>query len=235
MIEESISCVPVAGKTNVWKFELDYPELPDVNLSEKYKCGANSNKNIAIKSTTNLRNKLDKEGFLDEFHTQITTAIEKGEFVIVTPEVAKAHDGLAMSYQLINFVHKTSSTSTKLRVISNSSISRHGGSLNDNLAVGVNSMNATLDVLAGWCAYGYAMLTDLSSAYRSVRTKAKTNSLRRFYWYSNPNDPTTMIELMVVVANFGDKPAGRVLDICNVRISEDPGISKETSQFLKER
>ena len=77
------------------------------------------------------------------------------------------------------------------------------------------------------------MLTDLSSAYRSVRTKAKTNSLRRFYWYSNPNDPTTMIELMVVVANFGDKPAGRVLDICNVRISEDPGISKETSQFLK--
>ena len=185
MIEESISCVPVAGKTNVWKFELDYPELPDVNLSEKYKCGANSNKNIAIKSTTNLRNKLDKEGFLDEFHTQITTAIEKGEFVIVTPEVAKAHDGLAMSYQLINFVHKTSSTSTKLRVISNSSISRHGGSLNDNLAVGVNSMNATLDVLAGWCAYGYAMLTDLSSAYRSVRTKAKTNSLRRFYWYSN--------------------------------------------------
>ena len=94
-----------------------------------------------------MRNKLDKEGFLDNFHAQIITAIEKGEFVIVTPEVAKAHDGLATSYQLINFVHKSTSTTTKLREISNSSISCHGGSLNDNLAVGVNSMNATLDVL----------------------------------------------------------------------------------------
>ena len=33
--------------------------------------------------------------------------------------------------------------------------------------------------------------------------------------------------------NFGDKPAGRVLDLCNVRISEDPDICKETSAFLK--
>ena len=90
MIEQSISCVPVQGKANVWQFELDYPELPDVNLAEKYKCGANSNKSIAIKSTTNLRNKLDKEGFLDDFHEQITTAINKGEFIIVKDKVAKA-------------------------------------------------------------------------------------------------------------------------------------------------
>ena len=94
-------------------------------------------------------------------------------------------------------------------------------------------MNATLDVLAGWSVYGYAMLTDLSSAYRSVRTKAKTNSLRRFFWFSDPNDPSSMIEIMVVRMNFGDKPAGRVLDLCNLRISEDPGICKETSAFLK--
>ena len=109
------------------------------------------------------------------------TAINKGEFMQVTDEVKKAHDGLALSYQLINFVHKFTSSTTKLRVISNSSISCVGGLLNDNLAIGGNCMNATLDVLAGWSVYGYAMLTDLSSAYRSVRTKAKTNSLRRFF------------------------------------------------------
>ena len=161
------------------------------------------------------------------------TAINKGDFLQVTDEVKKAHDGLALSYQLINFVHKSTSSTTKLRVISNSSISHVGGSLNDNLAIGVNCMNATLDVLAGWSVYGYVMLTDLSSAYRSVRTKAKTNSLRRFFWFSDPNDPSSMIEIMVVRMNFGDKPAGRVLDLCNLRISEDPGICKETSAFLK--
>ena len=43
-----------------------------------------------------------------------------------------------------------------------------------------------------------------------------------------------MIEIMVVRCNFGDKPAGKVLDLCNVRISDDPDISKPTSEFLKD-
>ena len=134
---------------------------------------------------------------MNEFHEQIMSAVNKGEFMQVTDEVKKAHDGLAFSYQLINYVHKTTSSSTKLRVISNSSISRVGGSLNDNICVGQNCMNLAIDVLAGWSVYGYAMLTDLSSAYRSVRTKAKTNSLRSFFWFSDPNDVTTMISIMV--------------------------------------
>ena len=33
--------------------------------------------------------------------------------------------------------------------------------------------------------------------------------------------------------NFGDKPAGRVLDLVQLRMSEDPGISKETAAFLR--
>ena len=94
-------------------------------------------------------------------------------------------------------------------------------------------MNLALDVLVGWSVFGYSILTDLSSAYRSVRTKAKTNSLRRFYWYSNPHDPDSMVEIMVIRMNFGDKPAGRVLDLVQLRMSEDPGISKETSAFLR--
>ena len=48
MIDESITCVPVPDKDNTWQFELDYPELPDVNLSEKYQCGAKSNRSIAV-------------------------------------------------------------------------------------------------------------------------------------------------------------------------------------------
>merc|ERR1711888_536945 len=97
----------VAGKDNTWQFELDYPELPDVNLCEKYQCGAKSKRNIAVQSSSNLRTKLEREGFLNEFHEQIMTAINKGEFIQVTDEVKKAHNGLALSYQLINFVHKS--------------------------------------------------------------------------------------------------------------------------------
>ena len=109
-----------------------------------------------------------------------------------------------------------------------------GGSLNDNICFGQNSMNLAINVLNRWSCYGYAMLTDLSSAYRSVRTKPKTNSLRRFFWFRDPNDASSMTELMVVRCNFGDRCAGRVLDLCNIRISDDPEIAKPTSDFLRD-
>ena len=39
---------------------------------------------------------------------------------------------------------------------------------------------------------------------------------------------------MVVRCNFGDRVAGRVLDLCNIRISDDPEIAKPTSDFLRD-
>merc|ERR1712030_159827 len=192
-----------------------------------------SNKKIAVQSSTSLRKKLEREGYLMDFHTQIWDAVQKGEFVEVDDEVRRVHQGLPFSFQLVNYVHKATSSTTKLRVISNSSINRVGGSLNENICCGQNSMNLAINVLCRWSCFGYAMLTDLSSAYRSVRTKMKTNSLRRFFWFKDPSDATSMVEIMVVRCNFGDRPAGRVLDLCNVRISEDPDISKPTSDFFK--
>ena len=72
-------------------FELDYPELPDVNLSQKYLAGGRSNKAIAVQSSTNLRKKLEREGYLEDFHEQIWAAVEKGEFIEVTDEVKQSH------------------------------------------------------------------------------------------------------------------------------------------------
>ena len=184
----------------------DYPELPGVELTQKYSAGQGSNKNIAIQSSTNLRKKLEREGYLVDFHTQIWDAVQKGEFVEVNDEIRHLHQGLPFSFQLVNYVHKATSSSTKLRVISNSSISRVGGSLNENICCGQNLMNLAINVLNRWSCFGFCMLTDLSSAYRSVRTKPKTNSLRRFFWFRDPGDPNSMTELMVVRCNFGDSP-----------------------------
>ena len=77
------------------------------------------------------------------------------------------------------------------------------------------------------------MLTDLSSAYRSVRTKPRTNSVRIFYWFRVPEDVNTLTEFMVCRCNFGDRCAGRILDLCNLKIADDTQISERTSQFLK--
>merc|ERR1712215_100006 len=170
---------------------------------------------------------------LAEFNDQIWDSVKKEEFVEVTDEVRELHQGIPFSVQLMNYVHKVTSSSTKLRVISNSSISRVGGSLNENICCGVNSMNLVINVLNRWSCYGYCLLTDLSSAYTSVRKKPKTNSVRRLYWFKEPGDASTMTELMVVRCNFGDRCAGRVLDLCNIRISDDTQISEPTRDFLR--
>ena len=43
-----------------------------------------------------------------------------------------------------------------------------------------------------------------------------------------------MTELMVVRFNFGDRCAVRVLDLCNIRISDDTQISEPTRDFLRD-
>ena len=136
LIDEAIECVSVPGHDNKFMFVLDYPELPGVELIEKYSAGQGSNKNIAVQSSTNLRKKLEREGYLVDFHDQIWDAVKKGEFVEVNDEIRHLHHGLPFSFQLVNYVHKATSSSTKLRVISNSSISRVGGSLNENICCG---------------------------------------------------------------------------------------------------
>ena len=91
-------------------------------------------------------------------------------------------------------------------------------------------MNLALDVLDRWSCYGYCLLTDLSNAYRSIRMKPRTNSVRRFYWFRVPEDVNTLTEFMVCRCNFGE----RVLDLCNLKISDDTQISEPTREFLKD-
>ena len=43
-----------------------------------------------------------------------------------------------------------------------------------------------------------------------------------------------MTELMVVRCNFGDWCTGRVLNLCNIRISDDTQISEPTRDFLRD-
>ena len=74
-IHEAIHCVSVPGKDNQWMFLLDYPELPEVDLTQKYLAGQKSNKAIAVQSSTNLRKKLEREGYLEVFTFQLSRLI----------------------------------------------------------------------------------------------------------------------------------------------------------------
>ena len=91
LINESIQCVSLPESPDKFMFLLDYPELPGVELTQKYLAGQVSNQNVATQSSLNLQRKLEREGYLSEFHTQIWDSVEKGEFVEVTYQVREHH------------------------------------------------------------------------------------------------------------------------------------------------
>ena len=211
---------------------IEYPTRHGVSLKDLY-TEENCNRAMALKSSESLRNRLCKINKLQEFHSQISESVAKGHIAEVTDELAARYKGLPISYQLINYVEKPSSATTKLRMVTNSSIPRIGGSLNENLAQGINSLNSSLAVLNRFSAFPFAILTDLSQAYRSIHTGDATNSVRRFYWFKNLDDPATVTEYCMQRMQFGDKPAGNILAEAINLISNQQGVSSDCRDFLK--
>ena len=61
-----------------------------------------------------------------------------------------------------------------------------------------------------------------------------TNSCRRFYWYEDPANESTAIELMLKVMTFGDRPAANILVQSANMVSEDDEISTSLAEFIKQ-
>ena len=93
-------------------------------------------------------------------------------------------------------------------------------------------MNSSLKVLLGFSAFPYALMSDLSTAYRSCKTKRLTNSCRRFFWFLDPLDENSLTELMFVVSTFGDKPSGNILGQELNIIANDKKVSSDTKAFI---
>ena len=161
------------GQSARFKISLEYPTHRPIHEIYNEK---NSNRGMAMAASKSLRRKLLKSGQAEEFHLKVLDGLEKGHMVEVTPQVQKVHDGLPQSYQLINYVHKESSGSTKLRVVTNSSVARLGGSFNEVCLKGSNLMNSALEILLGFSCHPHCLMTDLREAYRSIFTGPTTNS-----------------------------------------------------------
>ena len=211
------------------EFRIDYPTY--VNLDKVY-TKANCNDSMARQASLSLRRKLVKGNKIEAFHEKVMESVEAGHVVVMTPELIKQHSDLPSSYQLVNVVYKDSSASTKVRVVTNSSVQRMGGSFNDCCLKGSSQMHSSLKILLGFSAFPFAFMSDLSTAYRSCKTKRLTNSCRRFFWFLNPLDETSLTELMFVVSTFGDKPSGNILGQELNIIGNDKKVSDDTRAFI---
>jgi hypothetical protein len=146
ILRESLKSIPVDGKSGMFKLTCEYPVKAGVNLTYLYDV-SRTNRRMAVASSLSLRRKLEREGKLLSFHEKLTEGISKQQYRLIDPLVEQEFLGLPQSFQLVNYVCKDTSATTKIRVVSNSSVARNGGSYNDLCIQGSCLLNNSLDVL----------------------------------------------------------------------------------------
>ena len=94
-------------------------------------------------------------------------------------------------------------------------------------------MNSSLDILLGFSCHAYCLMTDLSEAYRSIFTGPITNSCRRFWWFRDVTDETSLVQLMLIRSMYGDKAAGNFLAQGRNIGADDHRVNAFARDFMK--
>ena len=104
-------------------------------------------------------------------------------------------------------VVKDTSTTTPLRIVSNSSLinNKSGYSYNSLLAMGPNSISPLLSVLTTFRSYACIVCWDLSKAYNSICTTDRELHYRRLLWRWGQEEAEWTIYGFCKV-HFGDVP-----------------------------
>ena len=93
-------------------------------------------------------------------------------------------------YLPMHAVLKSSSTTTKLRVVfDGSAITSSGTSLNQSLLVGPTIQPTLSNILLKFRCYPVALNADISKMYREVLLHPADRNLHRFLWRASPTDP----------------------------------------------
>ena len=116
-------------------------------------------------------------------------------------------------YFSIHAVYKTSSTTTKVRVVFDASAkSTTGVSLNDCLLVGPTVHSSLIDVLLRFRLHRITITTNISKMYRSIELVKKDCDLHRFVLRSDPSKITNDYRMTRVT--FGVLASSYVANMC---------------------
>ena len=106
-------------------------------------------------------------------------------------------------------VKKTSSASTPLRIVFNSSANYMGHRLNDYWAKGADVLNSLIGVLLRFREGVVGIQGDISKMFNSIRLGTLEQHTHRFLWRNmDTNKPPD--HYISLVVPFGDKPSGSI-------------------------
>ena len=145
----------------------------------------------------------------DQYCKQFQDLIDRGVFREL-PD-AEIRDYMGPTFYITHHeVYKTESSSTPVRIVSNTSLKNNDGiSLNDILMKGPNSLNNIFGIQLRFRTFPCALVGDISKMYNSIDTTVKERHLRRVLWRNlniNENPKVYGVEKVM----FGDKPAAAI-------------------------
>jgi hypothetical protein len=178
-----------------------------------------------VKIAISLENRLKKADLSSTYNAEFSALLTRGTLNEISSEEIDEWQktGGKINYISHHAVMKSSSDTTPLRIVWNSSLKNNysGVSCNDLWPKGSNSLNNLFNVLINWRFYTYALVWDLSKAYNAMYTGKQEQFLRLSVWRDSKTDkPFKTYGAQRVM--FGDKPAANVLEYAKI-LAADKG------------
>ena len=199
------------------RVSVTYPWTEDV-------CKLKDNIGQAIAYQSSFERKLIRDKpLLEAYNLELQKAMDRGAIVRLTEEDLQNYSG-PVSYVAHHGVHKPDSTTTPLRVVTNTSLKnvKAGLSPNECMQEGPNALASLLEVLLGFRMYEVALVYDMTKAYQSIATGEVEKNCRRIVWRWGDTSAVWQV-LAYNVVTFGDQIAGLILELVK-KLAADLGM-----------
>ena len=169
-----------------------------------------NNRSVVVKMAASQEKRLIKSGHHSYYNSELKKYIDRGAAVKLSKQDLAEWKG-PINYISHHGVMRPDSTTTPLRIVTNSSLKNGIRSLNECLIRGPNSLNSMMDIALRFRCHECGMVFDLTKAYNSLKTGPVERNLRRFVWRFSPDDEWEDWAFDCVA--FGDLPAANLLEI----------------------
>ena len=195
------------------------------------------NGSSALARARRLEKKLISQEKIEAYNQEMQNFVDRGIFVELSREEMDEwpRQGKPVNYISHQGVENPKSATTKLRVVSNSSLVNNNGlSYNDLLPKGPNSMVSLLEAILHWRSYPHCVVWDLTKAYNTVKTFGEEMHMRRLFWrFGEVDQPWRVFGISAM--HFGDRCATCALQVALSKVADAGAhIDPDAAEMIKQ-